>query len=337
MTGRFLSHLAHVELITTNLDASVAFFKNTLGLYESARSGPSVYMRCWGDYYHHTLVLTPGPQPALGHAAWRTNGPEELKQAVASIEASGTKGEWVTSIGHGPAYRFRGFGGHVIEIFWEVERHKAAPGQESTFPDRPQKFAPIGIGSRQLDHVTVATADVVKTAEWYRDVLGFRFMATTFLDHDPKIVVFGVVTTNEKSHDLGLGVDFSNLPGRLHHLAFWLDSQDELLRAADQLMEAGVAIEYGPGKHGIGEQSYLYFREPGGVRIELNTGGYRNYVPDWEPVHWPVSKGSNNMYRNHGMPDSMMDGFPPAPGRVVPDADLVPALSESENPGKKHG
>ena len=32
-----------------------------------------------------------------------------------------------------------------------------------------------------------------------------------------------------------------------------------------------------------------------------------------------------------------MDGFPPAPGRVVPDADLVPALSESENPWKKHG
>jgi len=101
--------------------------------------------------------------------------------------------------------------------------------------------------------------------------------------------------------------------------------------------EAGVAIEYGPGKHGIGEQSYLYFREPGGLRMELNTGGYRNYVPDWEPVHWPVSKGSNTMYRNHGMPDSMMEAFPPGPGRSVPDADLVPALAEGENPWKIHG
>lgn len=334
---RYLAHLAHVELITTDLDASVEFFKSVLGLYETAREGQSVYLRCWGDHYHHSLILTPGPQPALGHASWRTAGEDELHDAVAQLEARGTKGTWVKTLGHGDAYRFKGFGGHVMEIFWEVERFKAARGQQSTFPERPQKFAPIGIGTRQLDHVTFATADPVKTAEWYRDTLGFRFMATTFLDHDPRRVVFAVVTTNEKSHDLGLGVDFSPIPGRLHHLAFWLDTHDELLRAADQLLEAGVAIEYGPGKHGIGEQSYLYFREPGGVRIELNTGGYRNYVPDWEPVHWPVSKGSNTMYRNHGMPDSMMEAFPPARERSVPDADLVPALADDENPWKVHG
>jgi len=46
-------------------------------------------------------------------------------------------------------------------------------------------------------------------------------------------------------------------------------------------MESGVHIEFGPGRHGMGEQTYLYFREPGGNRIEVNSGGYRIYQPDW--------------------------------------------------------
>ena len=45
-------------------------------------------------------------------------------------------------------------------------------------------------------------------------------------------------------------------------------------------------IEFGPGKHGMGENNFLYVRDFGGIRIELFSGGYRNYQPDWEPVKW---------------------------------------------------
>ena len=76
--SRILSHLAHVELLTPNLEDSVAFFTNTLGLVETGRSDQSVYLRCWGEHYHHSIVLTQAVQPGLGHAAWRTDGPKEL-------------------------------------------------------------------------------------------------------------------------------------------------------------------------------------------------------------------------------------------------------------------
>jgi catechol 2,3-dioxygenase len=173
--------------------------------------------------------------------------------------------------------------------------------------------------------------DIMDAAGWSRDTLGFRFMAYNQLDQAPNPVVFGVLTTNEKSHDLGMGADFSPMMGRLHHLAFWLDSNEDLLTAADLLLESGTPIEFGPGKHGIGEQTYLYFREPGGVRIELNTGGYRNYVPDWEPVAWKISEGSNNMYRNIAMPDSMLEAFPPAAGGAIGEPEAV-AAGDIENP-----
>ena len=77
------------------------------------------------------------------------------------------------------------------------------------------------------------------------------------------------------------------------------------------LLNADVAIEFGPGKHGMGEQDYLYIREPGGMRIEINAGGYRNYEPDWETVRFEPQQGSNVFYKNLGLPHSMFESFPP--------------------------
>ena len=95
MATRLLSHLAHVELFTPKLDESVKFFKEVLGLTESGRADESVFLRCWGDYYVYSLILTKSDKPALAHAAWRTNGPEELIEAVQRIEASGVQGRWI--------------------------------------------------------------------------------------------------------------------------------------------------------------------------------------------------------------------------------------------------
>jgi catechol 2,3-dioxygenase len=328
MGKHFLSHLAHVELITPKLDQSVTFFKTVMGMEEVARTNSSVYLRCWSDYYHSSLILSEGAQPALGHASWRTHGADELTQAVASLEAMGAQGEWVNqSVGHGPAYRFQIPGGHPLEIFWEVEKYQGNGSLKSEYPDRPQKHRGYGIEPRQLDHITIATRDVRGNSEWVRDALGFRNMAYIAMDHDPNMFVFGVNTTNEKSHDLGMAADFSGVAGRIHHLAFWLESNDDMYRAADLLIEHGTPVEYGVGRHGIGEQTYLYFREPGGMRIELNSGGYRNYVPDWQPHVWKGNEGPNSMFRNLAIPESMMEAFPPAKGAAIGEPELAMARS----------
>ena len=127
----------------------------------------------------------------------------------------------------------------------------------------------------------------------------------------PDFVVFAMTTVCERSHDLGLVWDPSGVPARVNHIAYCVDSREELLRVADVLLNADVAIEFGPGKHGMGEQDYLYIREPGGMRIEINAGGYRNYEPDWETVRYEPHQGSNVFYKNLGMPHSMFESFPP--------------------------
>jgi catechol 2,3-dioxygenase len=48
-----------------------------------------------------------------------------------------------------------------------------------------------------------------------------------------------------------------------------------------------------------------------------------DYQPDWEPVHWVPAQGSNTMFRNLSMPDSMTESFPPAEAGAVPEPELA--------------
>ena len=138
-----LSQLAHVELTTPKPQESLEFWTQVVGLEETARAGQSVYLRAWGDRFHHTLQLTEGPQVGLGHVGWRAAGPEELETAVERLAAAGAGEAWIeNSVGHGRAFRYRAPGGHVHEVFWEVERYTAAPGDGVPVPEPPTAVRP---------------------------------------------------------------------------------------------------------------------------------------------------------------------------------------------------
>ena len=51
----YLSQLAHIELYTSDIDESVKFFTDIIGLDVIGREGDSVYLRAWGDYFQSFL------------------------------------------------------------------------------------------------------------------------------------------------------------------------------------------------------------------------------------------------------------------------------------------
>jgi catechol 2,3-dioxygenase len=70
-------------------------------------------------------------------------------------------------------------------------------------------------------------------------------------------------------------------------VTYAVDSREEVLRAADIFLEAGVHIETGPHKHAIQQTFFLYIYEPGGNRVEVANAGARLLLaPDWPPVVW---------------------------------------------------
>jgi catechol 2,3-dioxygenase len=168
--------------------------------------------------------------------------------------------------------------------------------------------------------VTIASPDIMADVEWYRHTLGHRFTEYIVAEDHQDLVVFAMLTTVHLAHDMAIVLDHSGVPARVNHVAFWVDQREELLRVAEVFLDSDVPVEFGPGRHGMGEQDYLYVREPSGLRIELNAGGYRNFAPDWEPVRWLPSQGSNSIYRNVAMPESMMESFPTAEAGAVAES-----------------
>jgi catechol 2,3-dioxygenase len=317
---RDVAHLGHVELLTPKLEESRRFFLDVFGLHETDAEGGSRYLRGYGDYDRTTLKLTEAAEPGLGHVGWRAISPQALDRRVDGLERAGVGEGWIDGdIGHGPAYRFRDPDGHLMEIYYESERFRAGSEQRSYLPNQPQAFEGRGAGARRIDHLNLLCADVPRTSEFMHDVLGFRLLEEIVLD-DARVAAWMSVTS--QPHDIALTTDRSGACGRFHHLAYWVDNREDVLRAAELMMENDVFIECGPAKHSRTQGFYLYVYEPGGNRVEVFSGGFVVYAPDWPTVTWSTDTLGRGTAWGAEVPDSFHSyGTPPL--RVAEEASIA--------------
>jgi catechol 2,3-dioxygenase len=280
-----LAHIGHVELLTPRADDSLRFFEQVLGMEVEATEGRSVFLRGWGDYQRYCLKLTESDQAGLGHMALRAWSPEALERRVAAIEAAGVGEGWIEGdLGHGPAYRFTDPDGHVMELYFETEKYDPPDHLRPSLKNQPQRYMGRGAAVKRLDHVNVLARDVAANRRFAQDVLGYRLYERVELDDGSEAGAW--MSLSIAAHELIYVADAHRLEGRLHHLAFWVDTREEVLRAADLFLDAGIHIEAAPSKHAIAQGFFLYGIEPGGNRIEVTTGGYFVYDPDPEPTVW---------------------------------------------------
>jgi catechol 2,3-dioxygenase len=107
-------------------------------------------------------------------------------------------------------------------------------------------------------------------------------------------------------HELAYVVDVKGAHGRLHHFSLWVDNRDDVMRAADIFSENGIFIEAGPSKHNNSQGFYLYTYEPGGNRVEIYSGSFLVFAPDWEPVTWNEEERGTGTYWGATLPDSFI-------------------------------
>ncbi len=297
-----VAHLAHVEILTPTLAETVECLTTIFGLQKTHQSASAVYLRAWGDYYHHTLKVTQAPQPGLGHVGWRAMSPGALDRRVTVLTDGGWGRGWTTDeVGHGPAFRFVDPAGHPMELFYEVDWYEAAPRGRTRLKNQPQKRPLSGIGTRRIDHVNLMARDVTANQQFLQDTLGFK-LREHIVHNGVEIGAWLSVTA--LVHDIAYMRDPAPIDGRFHHVAFWLDDASELIRAAELLREAGVRIEAGPAKHAITNAMFIYCYEPGGNRLELFTGGYLIFPPDWRPVTWTEAERDLRVWWGGELPDS---------------------------------
>jgi len=316
-----LAHIAHAELLTPLPDESLRFFTDLFGMEIEHQEGQSVYLRGWGEYQPYGLKLTEARRSGLGHTAIRAWSPEALKRRVALIEASGLGDGWIEGDhGHGPAYRFRDPDGHAFELFYEQDRYVPPEHLRPRLKNVPQRHVDRGASVKRIDHVGANRA-------FAQDVLGFRLYEQIVLDNGEETGAWMSLTI--AAHELIYTADHAGGHGRLHHLAWFVDTREELLRAADLFVDHDVPIEAAPSKHAVAQGMFLYVYEPSGNRVEVTTGTHFIYDPAYEPVRWTAAERARGQAWGVKTIETFHTyGTPPLDGTVGPP---IPPTSQIPN------
>lgn len=313
-----VAQIAHVEIYSPDVDATLWFFRDLLGMVESGREGNSIHMRAYEDFYHHSLTITHRDQPGLGHIGWRSSSPQALERRAKAIEATGYGKGWIEgATGHGRAYEFVTPDGHRNRIFWDVDYAEVPQDEQSCLINRPQRRPLQGVPVRRLDHVNIMTADVSKTRSFYEDALGFRTRENIMLGGEEAAAWMSV---SPQVHEIACMKDRSGAHGRLHHVAYWYGTPQHLNDISDVFAERGIRVEAGPGKHGISQAMFMYVYEPGGNRVELfGDCGYLILDPAWKTRTWTEENLDKGIifYGSPVPQEFFLYGTPDAPAAVA--------------------
>ena len=288
----YLSQLAHIELLSTNIDETVRFYKEMVGMDETGRDANSVYLRAWGDYFLYTLKITQSDKKGLGVLGWRADSAEALEDCVKHLESIGAGLGWVEKdLGRGKAYRFTSPDGHAHEVFWDITWLRETGSRKSVFADRYASNNRKAACVRRVDHATY----LVAKGKYSEEKIFWKNMGlknpdeVRIEDHIPP--VGGLWTTANLSHDIAIFSDPNLAPneGVLNHICYNVDSREEVLLALDWFVENGYKSVWGaPTRHKADEGFFFYIMEPyTGILLEVYACARLIFAPDHGPdIHY---------------------------------------------------
>ncbi len=275
-----ITRLSHIVLTSRDLDKTRYFYETGLGFEVTEQDSERLCLRAIEENSHHSLVFekTSSDGPGLcRRIGYRMFSDDDIKAAHDYFNARGEKADFVERPNQGLTLRLDDGVGVPIEFCATMDQDTC----------RMQKFHTHAGGKLAfLDHIQIACHDVAGAYSWYND-LGFRL--TEYTAKDGTEEMWGVWLKRKNNTQ---DVVFGNGPGpRLHHFAYHTPEIANVIHAADVMASLGLAdsMDRAPGRHGIGNAFFLYFRDPDGHRIELFTSHYNVIDIDHASKRWELS------------------------------------------------
>jgi len=270
----------HAQMRVLNLEESVSFYTNVVGLVESGRDASGrVYFKCHDERDHHSFIIREADRPGMDFYGFKVLDDATLDKLESDIKAYGITTERVPAgelLETGERVRFTAPTGHIFELY--ARKSDVGDGLGYTNPDVIIEGRK-GVSPLRLDHWQIHGSDLDGSRDLFVNVLGFSVVERVLCE-DGKTDMGVWLSCSTKAHDIAFVRDERD--NTLHHMSFLLDSWEHVLRAADLLSKHKARIDIGPLRHGITRGTTIYFFDPSGNRMETFCGGYAFY-PDMHP------------------------------------------------------
>ena len=249
--------LGYTVLSVTDLDKSVDFYENIVGMEFVERDDNIAFLRCSGD--HHNLILEQGEESGLKRVAYELEKTEQFQgvfdylteQGLNPVELSAKECQ---SLAQGRTLRFKDpYLGVTYEFYVEI--------MEMGTP-----FVPKDARITRLLHVVYETNKFDELYDFFTNTLNFKVS-----DIQGRETGWAWLRAfpSPYHHDFALTRGKEN---KLNHIAYQAERVDDVGIQVNRLKDKNVPILFGPGKHHPSGSIFLYFADPDGLTLEYSQG-----------------------------------------------------------------
>lgn len=256
---------------SANPDELAKFYGDALG-YRFTKTDGVLY----GVARDRRVTLREGKSKSLGYAAFAFDQARDLDLLAKRLDAAG--------VARTPI-EMNGFDGVGISF-------RDPDGNEFRFgvpaADHEGQFATDLAG--RLQHVVLASTDVERMLGFFTEVVGFT-LSDRVLDDDDGLRTF-FVRSNYEHHSLAV---FAASENRLDHHCYEAVDWSLIRDWGDHFAERHIPLQWGPGRHGPGNNLFLFVHDTDGNWLEISAE-LEHVAADKPAGSWPHHQRTLNTW-----------------------------------------
>ncbi len=241
-----VKRLGHATYITPDVARVTDYYEQIIGFEVVERSATrSILASAMGQ---EALVFEHGTSTHCPRLSFGVAPDFDLAEAAKQLSALGITSQLRSGITPGIARSlvFTDPKGTLLELFTD---YKPVTGTR----------AGRGIAPLKLGHIAFNAESAQSITDFYCNTLGFR--VSDWIDD-----VFAFLRCGPDHHTCNF---ISGPAGVMHHMAFELRDWAHVLTACDTLGQNGRTVIWGPGRHRVGHNIFVYTRDPDDHIVEF--------------------------------------------------------------------
>jgi catechol 2,3-dioxygenase len=265
--GAFLHHL---QLQSPDPEKLAAFYGDAMDM--SVEKLPDGRWHCFGPQRH--MLFAKGQAKGFDFAAFGCRDVDGLAELRERATSEGLSPSDMASPLFTDAFSVRDPDGN--DVVFGLARDGADEGQGVRGP---------------LQHVTLATFDVGAIENFYAGKLGFLVSDRVVNEQGGIATCF--MRSNHEHHTLACFL--SSRKGLDHH-SYEAGEWDTIRDWADRFAGRDIRLMWGPGRHGPGNNLFIFIEDPDGNWIEVSAE--LEVIRDRPVKHWPHGERTLNLWGN---------------------------------------